>query len=77
MHKPIFGDSPGLTDTMWDLIVDTVGATAIALPGWWRVVSRRRSFIDVWIDKFVDQNPRLFSRKLKRADDLGQETGYS
>jgi len=77
MQKPMLGDSSGLTDTMWDLIVDTVGATAIALLGWWRMVSRQRSFIDAWIEKFVDQNPRLFSRKLKRADELGQETRYS
>jgi len=77
MQKPMLGDVSGLTDTMWDLIVDTVGATAIALLGWWRMVSRQRSFIDVWIEKFVDQNPRLFSRKLRHADELGQETGNS
>ena len=77
MQKPMLGDASGLTDTMWDLIVDTVGATAIALLGWWRMVSRQRSFIDVWIEKFVDQNPRLFSRKLRHADESGQETENS
>ena len=69
MQKPMLGDDSGLTDTMWDLIVDTIGAVSIALLGWWRMVSKRRFFIDDWIRKFVDQNPRLFRRRLpERAD---------
>ena len=69
MQKPMLGDDSGLTDTMWDLIVDTIGAVSIALLGWWRMVSKRRFFIDDWIRKFVDQNPRLFRRRLQeRAD---------
>ncbi len=60
MQKPMLGDTSGLTDTMWDLIVDTLGASAIALLGWWHMDSRKRSFIDRWIQKFIDQNPRLF-----------------
>jgi len=34
MQKPMLGDPSGPTDTMWDLIVDTVGAAAIALMGY-------------------------------------------
>jgi hypothetical protein len=60
MQKPMLGDLSGLTDTMWDLIVDTLGASAIALLGWWHMADNRRSFIDHWIQKFIDQNPRLF-----------------
>jgi uncharacterized membrane protein YjdF len=64
MQKPMLGDASGLTDTMWDLIVDTLGALSIALLGWWHMASRRRSFVDDWIQKFIDQNPRLFQRRL-------------
>jgi uncharacterized membrane protein YjdF len=64
MQKPMLGDPSGLTDTMWDLIVDTFGASAIALLGWWHMHSHRRSFIDDWIQKFIDQNPRLFRTRM-------------
>ena len=60
MQKPMFGDPSGLTDTMWDLIVDMLGALAISMLGWWYMKREERSFIDVWIRKFIDKNPRLF-----------------
>lgn len=62
MQKPMLGDPSGLTDTMWDLIVDTLGATLISTFGWWHMRRDRRSFIDVWTDRFVAKNPRLFRR---------------
>src|SRR5699024_10767570 len=31
MQKPFLGDPSGLTDTMWDLIMDALGALAIAV----------------------------------------------
>jgi hypothetical protein len=62
MQKPMLGDVSGLTDTMWDLIVDTLGAALISGFGWWHMKSGRRSFIDTWTDRFVAKNPRLFSR---------------
>lgn len=61
MQKPMLGDPSGLTDTMWDLIVDTLGAAIISCLGWWHMARRSESFIDVWIRKFIDRNPRLFS----------------
>ncbi len=63
MQKPMAGDPSGLTDTMWDLIVDTIGALAISLLGWWHMHTKQRSFIDIWIRKFVVLNPRLFRRR--------------
>lgn len=63
MQKPMLGDPAGLTDTMLDLIVDAVGAGAIALIGWWVMKERRQSWIDLWIRKFIRQNPRLFGDK--------------
>ena len=62
MQKAMFDDPSGLTDTMWDLIVDTIGALIISLLGWWHMHRRRSSFIDAWIRKFVARNPHLFRR---------------
>lgn len=62
MQKMIAGDPlSGLRDTMWDLIVDTLGAAAISLLGWWYMKRHECSFIDKWIQWFIDKNPRLFS----------------
>jgi hypothetical protein len=61
MQKMVPGDPlSGLTDTMWDLIVDTLGAAAISLLGWWYMKRRECSFFDAWIQKFIEKNPRLF-----------------
>lgn len=60
MQKPMFGDDSGLTDTMWDLIVDAIGALLISVFGWWYMKRGERSFIVDWIGKFIDRNPRLF-----------------
>ena len=60
MQKPMLGDASGLTDTMWDLIVDTLGALVISVFGWWHMKRNQRSFVDVWIDRFIERNPRLF-----------------
>jgi hypothetical protein len=60
MQKPMLGDPSGLTDTMWDLILDASGALVVSLFGWWYLRRRERSFIEVWIGKFIDHNPRLF-----------------
>lgn len=51
----------GLIDTMWDLIVDTIGAACIALLGW-RYLKRRgsSSFLESWIRSFITANPQLF-----------------
>ncbi len=60
MQKPMLGDPSGLTDTMWDLIVDTVGAFVISLFGGWYMAREEDSFIEVWIRKFIHRNPGLF-----------------
>ncbi|MEW6729286.1 MAG: hypothetical protein AB1332_08065 [Pseudomonadota bacterium] len=60
MQKPMFGDPSGLTDTMWDLILDALGALVISLLGWWYMKRRQISFIEAWIRKFIASNPRLF-----------------
>ena len=60
MQKPMLGDPSGLTDTMWDLIVDILGALFIGLLGWRYMKNEKRSFIEIWIGKFIERNPRLF-----------------
>ncbi|MDX1405006.1 MAG: hypothetical protein R3192_10720 [Woeseiaceae bacterium] len=51
----------GLVDTMWDLIVDSIGALAIALLGWsYLSTAGSNSFLERWIGNFIRENPRLF-----------------
>lgn len=60
MQKPMFSDPSGLTDTMWDMIVNTIGAGLISTLGWWYLKRERHSFIDTWIQKFIARNPDWF-----------------
>jgi len=60
MQKPMRGDPSGLTDTMWDLIVDAAGALVISSLGWRYMIRREHAFFDRWIRKFIQRNPRLF-----------------
>ncbi|MFT5142204.1 MAG: hypothetical protein ACI80V_001748 [Rhodothermales bacterium] len=51
----------GLVDTMWDLIVDAIGAGAIAVMGYrYLMTAGNTSFLEKWIASFVKANPRLF-----------------
>lgn len=63
MQKPMLGDPSGLTDTMWDLIVDALGALLISGYGY-RYLRKgsRPSWLESWINAFIDSNPRLFGR---------------
>lgn len=65
MQKPMLGDPSGLTDTMWDLIVDALGALAISVFGWWYMKRGQRSFIEAWIRTFIERNPRLFHSRTR------------
>lgn len=63
MQKEMLGDSSGLTDTMWDLIVDTLGALVITVLGYGYIkTARNESFLERWIHAFIKSNPRLFNR---------------
>ena len=61
MQKPMLGDPSGLTDTMWYLIGDGVGALVVTVLGC-RYLKRpdEKSFLERWIDGFVRRNPRFF-----------------
>jgi len=60
MQKAMFSDPSGLTDTMWDMIVNALGALLISGLGWWYMRQAEHSFIEAWIRKFIQRNPRLF-----------------
>jgi len=63
MQKPMLGDPSGLTDTMWDLIVDAIGALVVSGLGWWYLKNpEKSSFLERWIYNFVDRNPRFFRK---------------
>ncbi len=52
----------GVSDTMWDLIVDTIGAAVVAAMGWAYLKTGRYSFIADGVRGFVDRNPTLVNR---------------
>lgn len=70
MQKPMLGDSSGLTDTMWDMIVNAIGAAIISLAGWRYMRREHKSYVDSWARRFVERNPQLFERTRKRAGDV-------
>ncbi|MFO7845217.1 MAG: hypothetical protein R6V27_01550 [Balneolaceae bacterium] len=62
MQKPMFNDPSGLTDTMWDMIVNAGGALVISLSGWWYLKTNQDFFVMNWIKKFINRNPSLFKK---------------
>ncbi|MDG2005220.1 MAG: hypothetical protein P8J20_18005 [Novosphingobium sp.] len=60
MQKPKWDDETGLTDTMWDLLVDTIGAAIMAGVGWLYMRRARRARTDHWLRRFVERYPRFF-----------------
>lgn len=61
MQKAMLDDPSGLTDTMWDLVVDTIGGLVIAVLGYgYLKAAGNESFLIRWIHAFVEHNPRLF-----------------
>lgn len=60
MQKPMLGDPSGLTDTMWDLLVNASGALIVSVAGWRYLHRARTSVVDSWAKRFIDRNPQLF-----------------
>ncbi len=66
MQKPMLNDDSGLTDTMFDLIVDAIGALIISVLGYgYLKKSQAKSFLGRWIGAFISKNPRLFTKHRK------------
>ena len=62
MQKPMLRDPSGLTDTMWDLIVDALGAAVMSVVGWRAMKDQRKGRVDNWVRRFIQRNPQLFQR---------------
>jgi hypothetical protein len=45
---------------MWDVIMNTVGALAVSSLGWGYVVRGEHSFLEDWIQTFIERSMRLF-----------------
>jgi uncharacterized membrane protein YjdF len=60
MQPATAGDPSGLTDTIQDLIVDTLGAAIVSLAGWRYLAHARTSRVDDWARRFIQRNPQLF-----------------
>lgn len=60
MQKPMLGDPSGLTDTMWDMIVNAIGAAIISFSGYIYLKRGRSFFVKNWIRKFIRKNPGMF-----------------
>lgn len=60
MQKPMLGDHSGLTDTMWDLTVNAIGAAIMSLVGWRYLIRIRRSVLDSWTKGFLERSSKLF-----------------
>ncbi|MDZ4286622.1 MAG: hypothetical protein U0984_01610 [Prosthecobacter sp.] len=58
----------GVADTMWDLIVDTIGAVIVALMGRAYFKRGRYSFLADGVRSFLEKNPRLFRARAKPRD---------
>ena len=62
MQKPMLGDPSGLTDTMWDMIVNALGALVVSLSGWWYLKRKESFYIRTLILKFIKRNPKMFRK---------------
>jgi len=62
MQKPMLDDPSGLTDTMWDMIVNAIGALIISITGWWYLKRNQSFFVKDWIRKFIERNPGMFNQ---------------
>ncbi len=56
----------GLMDTMWDLIVDTIGAAVGAMAGFFYLRGRELGGLTAALREFVAANRRLFRKRLRR-----------
>lgn len=62
MQKQMFDDPSGLTDTMWDIIVNALGAIIISSSGYFYMKKKKSFFVKRWIQKFIKKNPDMFKK---------------
>jgi uncharacterized membrane protein YjdF len=56
MQKPMLDDPSGLTDTMFDMIVNAAGAAVVSFAGWWYIRGARRRHVDTWVARMIRRN---------------------
>ena len=62
----IFGlnmQKSGLIDTMWDLIVDSIGALLTSLVGYFYIRGKKLPLFTRFLQKFSKENPKYFNDK--------------
>ena len=62
----IFGmnmQKSGLIDTMWDLIVDSVGAMLTSFIGYFYIKGKKTPLFTRFLQKFTKENPRYFNNE--------------
>ncbi len=52
-----------LEDTMWDIIVDTLGAAIISFLGYFYMAKDKEFFVHDLLTKFIEHNPKIFKSK--------------
>lgn len=62
MQKSMLGDPSGLTDTMWDIIMNAIGALIISFSGYIYLKSKKSFFVKDWIRSFITKNPGMFNK---------------
>ncbi len=53
-----------LVDTMWDLIVDSLGAGVVAIIGYFYTRKGEFLLFDRMVHRFVERNPRIFEKRI-------------
>ena len=62
-HINMMSRETGVDDTMYDLIVNLIGAIIVGFMGWGYARTGKYSFLVDAVRKFMQKNPRLFRRK--------------
>lgn len=62
MQKEMLDDPSGLTDTMWDIIVNALGAFFITFAGYGYLKTEKSFFVKDWIRSFIEKNPDWFKK---------------
>lgn len=68
MQKPMLGDPSGLTDTMWDLIVDIIGAGTMSLASLAYMRRARHERTDHWLRRYVRRHQTFFDGDDEEAE---------
>tara|TARA_Y100000310_G_C20241599_1_gene604917 strand:- start:179 stop:619 length:441 start_codon:yes stop_codon:yes gene_type:complete len=62
----------GLVDTMWDLIVDLIGALFASIIGFISLKIKKTFFMGNMINKFIRNNPHIFKKIVKEKGEKGR-----